>query len=248
MKEQASHPHFSSGTRAGLEPAWAMISRTLFLIALPALSLLPCPAIAGDGDGDALISDNFTAAPASPWKWLRENPKGWKTGPRGLEILIEPGNMWGPANDAKNLLLRPAPEAGGAELEITVTFSHQPTNQYEQMDLTWYFDDSHMVKIGMEKVDGKLSIVMGREEKDKTRTMSITPVAKNTVKLRLLIKGTAIRGQFQPEGSTDWQEAGSCTAPVPEGGKPGICLQCYQGDAATPHWGLITGFTVKKKM
>ena len=26
----------------------------------------------------------------------------------GLEVRIEPGNMWGPQNDAKNLLVRPA--------------------------------------------------------------------------------------------------------------------------------------------
>jgi regulation of enolase protein 1 (concanavalin A-like superfamily) len=226
---------------------YAMKTRSLFLFAALAFTTLPCPAIAADEGGDALVNEKFTAAPATPWKWVRENRKAWKTGPKGLEVLIEPGNMWGPANDAKNLLIRPAPEAGGAELEITATVTNQPTNQYEQIDLTWYFDDSHMVKIGLEKVDGKLSVVMGREEKDKTRTMSINPVKTNTVKLRLLVKGNDIRGQFQQEGSTEWQDAGSCTAPVPEGGKPNICLQFYQGDPASPHWGLVTEITVKKR-
>jgi regulation of enolase protein 1 (concanavalin A-like superfamily) len=205
------------------------------------------PSMAADGDGNALVSEKFTSPPAAPWKWVRENPKGWKTGPKGLEVLIEPGNMWGPANDAKNLLLRPAPDTGGAELEITATVTNQPTNQYEQVDLTWYYDDSHMVKIGLEKVDGKLCIVMGREEKDKTKTMSINPVKTNTVKLRLLVKGQDLRGQFQQEGSKDWQDAGSCTAPVPDGGRPNICLQFYQGDPAAAHWGLVSEFTVNKR-
>jgi regulation of enolase protein 1 (concanavalin A-like superfamily) len=224
-----------------------MTTRSLPLAAALATASLSLCCPAADGDGKALVSESFTSAPASPWKWVRENPKGWKTGPKGLEVLIEPGNMWGPANDAKNLLLRPAPDAGGAELEITATVTNQPTHQYEQVDLTWYYDDSHMVKVGLEKVDGKLCIVMGREEKDKTRTMSITPVKANTVKLRLLVKGAAIRGQFQQDGSTEWQDAGSCTAPVPEGGKPNICLQFYQGDAAAPHWALVSAFEVKKR-
>lgn len=219
----------------------------VYLTATLAVAALNCLANAPEGEGESLVSEKFTSAPSTPWKWVRENPKGWKTSSKGLEVLIEPGNMWGPANNAKNLLMRPAPDAGSAELEITATVSNQPTNQYEQIDLTWYLDDSHMVKIGLEKVDGKLSVVMGREEKDKTRTMSINPVKTNTVKLRLLVKGTAIRGQFQQEGSTEWQDAGSCTAPVPEGGKPHICLQFYQGDPAAPHWGLVTGIEVKKK-
>ncbi len=215
---------------------------------LPLLCLLNLRAgLAPGGEATEVVSENFTAAPSSPWKWLRENPKAWRVSPKGLKVLIELGNMWGPPNDAKNLLLRPAPDAGkDEELEITVTVTNQPTAQYEQMDLTWYYDGSHMVKIGQELVDGKLSVVMGREEKDKTRTVSITPLKTNTVKLRLLVKSGTVRGQFQPDGGKEWQDAGSCTIPMPEGGKPSICLQCYQGDTAAPHWGLLTGFTVRK--
>lgn len=223
------------------------MTRSFFPMALLMTASFSIPCSAADDDAKALVKESFTSSPASPWKWIRENPKGWKTGPKGLEVLIEPGNMWGGSNDAKNLLLRPAPDAGGAELEITATVTNQPTNQYEQVDLTWYYDDSHMVKVGLEKVDGKLCIVMGREEKDKTRTMSITPVKTNTVKLRLLVKGAAIRGQFQQDGSAEWQDAGSCSAPVPEGGKPNICLQFYQGDTAAPHWALVSAFEVKKR-
>ena len=41
------------------------------------------------------------------WTWLRENPKAWRLKDQGLEIKIEPGNMWGGQNDAKNVLLIP---------------------------------------------------------------------------------------------------------------------------------------------
>jgi len=67
-----------------------------------------------------------------------------------------------------------------------MTVEHKPTHQYEQADLVCYFDDSHMAKIGEELVDGKLSIVMGREENDKTRTIKIIPLEQTRVELRLL--------------------------------------------------------------
>jgi len=215
-----------------------------FVSILSLLPLLPCPA--GAAEPEKIFSDDFTAAPASPWKWLRENPAGWRTSAKGLEVRMEPGNMWGPPNDAKNVLVRPAPDTSSGELEITVTVTNQPANQYEQVDLVWYYDDSHMVKIGQEMVDGKLSIVMGREEKDRTSTMAILPLTTNPVKLRLLVKGATIRGQYQPEGATDWKDAGTCTAPAPKDGKPHISLQFYQGAKGATHWGRATGFTIRR--
>jgi regulation of enolase protein 1 (concanavalin A-like superfamily) len=201
---------------------------------------------AAAAEPEKVLSDNFMAAPVSPWKWIRGNPKAWRTGPKGLEVLIEPGNMWGPANDAKNVLVRPAPDISTGELEITVAVTNQPTNQYEQTDLVWYYDDSHMVKIGQEMVDGKLSIVMGREEKDQTRTIAILPLKAATVKLRLLVRGTTVRGQYQPEGAENWEDAGTCTAPAPASGKAHISLQFYQGAKDVLHWARVTGFTVRR--
>jgi regulation of enolase protein 1 (concanavalin A-like superfamily) len=222
---------------------WRMSARVLLFLA--SLPKMVCTAVAAEPE--KIYADDFTAAPASPWKWLRENSAAWRTGAKGLEVKVEPGNMWGPPNDAKNVLIRPVLDTSTGELEITVTVTNQPTNQYEQVDLVWYYDDSHMVKIGQEMVDGKMSIVMGREEKDRTRTMAILPLQTNTVKLRLLVKGATIRGQYQPDGETDWKDAGTCTAPVPENGKPHISLQFYQGSKAAEHWARATGFTVNRR-
>ena len=41
------------------------------------------------------------------WAWKRANPETWRLRNQGLEIKIEPGNMWGGTNDAKNVLLIP---------------------------------------------------------------------------------------------------------------------------------------------
>jgi regulation of enolase protein 1 (concanavalin A-like superfamily) len=177
---------------------------------------------------------------------LREHRDYWRAGEHGLEVRIEPGNMWGPANDAKNVLLRPAPDATKDEIEVSVSVANTPTEQYEQVDLVWYFDDSHMVKIGRELVDGKLSVVMGREENDRTRTIAIIPMDVTSVRLRLLVKGNQIRGQFRAPDAKEWRDAGQCDLPAPTNGGAKISLQFYQGPANAEHWARVTGFRIRR--
>lgn len=189
-----------------------------------------------------LFHDRFEGKLAEGWTWRRENPGGWRIRNGALEIRVEPGNMWGPQNDARNVLVRRLPNPLPAEARISVTVSNKPTEQYEQVDLVWYYDDSHMVKIGQEQVDGKLSIVMGREEKDRTRTIAIIPIDALQVDLQLVASNNTVRGAFRATGSKEWREAGSCDLPLH--GDPHAALQCYQGPAGAQHWARISDFQV----
>jgi regulation of enolase protein 1 (concanavalin A-like superfamily) len=152
--------------------------------------------------------------------------------------------MWGPPNDAKNVLVRPAPADDGRGLDVRVAVRNRPTAQYEQVDLVWYYDDAHMVKLGQELVDGRLSIVMGREEGDRTRTVKIIPLGATRVELRFLVRGTEIRGQFRERASDGWTEVGGCALPVK--GAPKISLQAYQGPKDVERWARITEFQVRR--
>jgi hypothetical protein len=199
------------------------------------------------GDGDVLFRDKFKGELGEGWSWVREDARKWRVGDRGLEVCIHPGNMWGPANDAKNILVRPAPDAGGKPLEVTAAVENHPTNQWEQVDLCWYYDDGHMVKVGEELVDGKLSVVMGREEDDKARTVSITPLDSETLQLRFVVTGDRIRGSFKtPKG--EWREVGECDLPAtgPAKDKPQISLQFYRGPADAEHWARVTELTIRR--
>jgi len=198
----------------------------------------------GVGAGEILFQDDFAGRLGEGWSWVREHPLAWRVTPRGLEVLIEPGNMWGPSNDARNVLVRPAPASSNKEIEISAKVENQPSHQYEQVDLVWYYDDRNMVKLGQELVDGKLSVVMGREEKDKTRTVAIIPLESATVRLRLLVKGDRIRGQFRPSDAGEWRNAGECALPTPTNGKAKISLQFYQGAPDVEHWARVTEFRV----
>jgi regulation of enolase protein 1 (concanavalin A-like superfamily) len=155
--------------------------------------------------------------------------------------------MWGKANNARNVLVRSAPDLGTDEFAITVTVENRPTAQYEQVDLVWYYDDSHMVKIGQELVDGQLSIVMGREEADRTRTIRIVPLEAFAVDLRFLVRAGAIRGQFRSVGTDVWQDVGQTDLPAPPGGRPHLSLQFYQGPADAEHWARVSRFRIERR-
>src|SRR2546428_1784085 len=178
---------------------------------------------------DMLFQDDFQGKLGEGWSWVREHREAWRVTGRALEVRIEPGNMWGPANDARNVLVRPAPAAANGGIVVSVNVENRPTSQYEQTDLVWYFDDGHMVKLGQELVDGKLSIVMGREENDKTRTIAIIPLDSTSVRLRFFAKENRIHGQFSKAGATEWRDVGECTLPSPAKNTAKISLQFYQG-------------------
>ena len=209
------------------------------------LMLLFLTATAGKAD-DVLFQDDFQGKLGEGWSWVRERRGAWRVTGRGLEVRIEPGNMWGPANDARNVLVRPAPDTANEGIEVSVNVENRPASQYEQTDLVWYFDDGHMVKLGQELVDGKLSIVMGREENDKTRTIAILPLDSFSVSLRLAVKGNRIHGQFRTPGAEAWREAGQCNVPAPPDAKPKISLQFYQGPAKAEHWARVTEFSIRR--
>ena len=87
---------------------------------------------------------------------------------------------------------------------------------------------------------------MGREENDKTRTVAIIPLDSTTVRLRFIVKGKRIRGQFCPAEAKDWREVGETEMPAPIDGKAKISLQFYQGSPKEEHWARVSDFRILK--
>ena len=58
------------------------------------------------------FSDDFKKELKPGWTWIREDKKSWRTTPEGLEIRVQRGNMWGPENSGKNVLVRDLPFPG----------------------------------------------------------------------------------------------------------------------------------------
>jgi regulation of enolase protein 1 (concanavalin A-like superfamily) len=206
------------------------------------LGLAICFSVFWASGAEGTKAEMFGKVMGSGWEWKREHPGYWRVDADALEIRIEPGNMWGPANDARNVLVKNLGEQ--PRISISMVVSNKPTEQYEQMDLVCYYDDGHMVKIGQELVDGQLSIVMGREEGDKTQTIKIVPIDLQEVELRLRVNEKRVMGAFRKPGSSEWKEVGECD--LPEYGKLNASIQCYQGPGQVEHWGRIKNFQVIK--
>lgn len=194
-------------------------------------------------DTAPLFHDAFKNKLAPGWQWIRPDTNAWRATADGLEIRIQPGNMWGPENSGRNVLIRELPQPRTGPIEISMRVENAPTEQYEQADLVLYFSDSYQVKIGEELVDGKLSIVMGREENDRARTIAIIPLDKTKVELKLRLDGRDVTGFFRAEGASEWRKAGTCD--LPQTGEPRIAIECYQGSKDKEHWAKIQNFRIE---
>lgn len=193
---------------------------------------------------EVLFQDTFAGELGEGWSWVREDKAAWRVANGRLEMRVLPGNLWGGANNVKNVLVRPAPELEQGEVAVSVTITNRPVHQYEQANLAWYYDDSHMVKLGLELVDGTVCIVMGREEADQTRTLAKIPIAVTSVRVRLLVKGQHIRGEYWPHGGGQWLKAGDGDLPAPPRARAKISLHCYQGPPDAEHWARFSEFRV----
>lgn len=196
------------------------------------------------GETDVIFKDDFRGGLAGGWTWLREDPASWRANERGLEIRVLPGNMWGRSNNATNILVRPVPDPTIRPIAVSVTVSNQPSGQYEQADLVWFYDESHMVKIGQERVDGVLCLVMGREKADKTKTLAKIPITALSLELKLVAHGDTVKGQYRPAGENGWRDAAGCT--LPKKGEPKVSLQVYQGPRDAMHWARFSAFQITR--
>ncbi|MDV6030089.1 MAG: hypothetical protein F9B45_08275 [Phycisphaera sp. RhM] len=193
------------------------------------------------------IVDTFQGSMRKQWRWLRENKDGWKLTDSGLQVLVEPGNMWGKANDAKNVLLHPVPRAWQDSVDVSVQLEQHPKKRWEQTNLVWYYSDSTMVKIGLEIEHGITNIVMGREENDRTRTIAIVPYPDEMVQLRFVVDGRELSGFYRKPSDQDWIAVGTATLPEDTSAVPQISLQFYQGEADSGRWATASHFEMKPR-
>lgn len=176
-----------------------------------------------------VFEDHFDGKLAEGWSWLREDPKTWRIREGALEIRVEPGV----AQTVKNALLRQAPDRtkGKYAIEVTITFTAEPSQQYEQAGITWYRDKQPVLKLVHELIDGKTYIIPGK-----------VPTATKTVRLRLIVDGERFTAQFRPDGQNDFQTAAQ--GPLPRGRDEQVSIQCYNGPANAEHWMRFDDFRI----
>ena len=178
-----------------------------------------------------IFEDRFEGKLADGWTWLRENPPAWRIKRGALEICVEPGV----ANTVKNALVRQAPDRsrGKFAVDVTVTNTTRPTQQYEQAGITWYHDGKPVFKLVKELIDGGLFIIPGRK-----------PMPSKTVQLRLIVNSDSFIAQYRPDAAGEFQTAATGKLPAP--GNDRVSIQCYNGPADAEHWIRFDDFRILK--
>ena len=150
------------------------------------------PIVSAASEPRVLVADKLDGKPGDGWVWLREDPKTWRVHDGAMEIRVEPGV----AHNVKNALVRPAPQRGKVPyaVHVTVTFTAEPTNQYEQAGITWYQNGRPRMKLVHEHIDGKDYIIPGR-----------VAAPEKTVELRLVVTADKFTAQFRPDAKGEFR-------------------------------------------
>ena len=190
---------------------------------------LMLPGLVIAGDSTLLFEDNFDHELGDGWTWLREQPNDWRINEGSLEIRVQPGK----AKTVKNALVRKAPDRSTSKyaIEVTVAFTADPTNQYEQAGITWYHNDDPVFKLVHEHVDEELLIVPG-----------FKPTPSQTVQLRLVVNGEHWTALYRENSKDAFRTAASGQLPPP--GDDQISLQCYDGPSDSTHWVRFDDFRI----
>lgn len=196
---------------------------------LSSVALLVLTGLVSAAEPQVLFEDAFDTKPGDGWTWLRENKDAWRVKDGGLEICVEPGK----ANTVKNALVRKAPDRSKTKfaVEVTVTFTADPTQQWEQGGITWYHEKKPVFKLVHEHIDGKDWIIPGRK-----------PAPGKTVQLRLVVDGRRWTAQFREDLKGKFQTTASGQLPPP--GNDQVSIQCYNGPVQAKHWIRFDDFRI----
>ena len=178
-----------------------------------------------------VFEDGFDGKLGDGWSWLREDPAAWRFKDAALEIRVQPGV----AGTVKNALLRQAPDRreGKFAIDVTVTNTAKPTQQFEQCGITWYHDGKPVFKLVHELIDGGLYIIPGRK-----------PMAAESVQLRLIVTADSWTAQYRADGKGEFETAGTGQLPAP--GDEQVSIQCYNGPPDAEHWIRFDDFRITK--
>ena len=205
--------------------------------ALLALLLLGAAAV---DDGSVLFEERFDGKLADGWSWAREDKDNWRLKDGALQIRATPGNLWEAENTARNLLLRPPPDARSFAAEVTV--SHAPATFGEQAGLLWYRDDDNYVKLMKEFYDGKVWVVLAAEQAGKAQYKE-APCPAETVTFRLTVLGDEVVGEFRPDGAKEWTTVGRLPFKARDGTRIGV--NAHHAPAGAQRWATFRGFRMR---
>ena len=153
----------------------------------------------------------------SEWSWIREDPSHWSliNQPGFMQINVQHGSIWRERNDAKNLLLRDAPE-GDFEIETQLIFT--PGHSFQFAGLLVYEDDDNWMRLGRAFCEydppvcaGGNGIYFHHEEEGVNAgetNYAMTTTVEGEAYLRIVRHGSVYTG-YVSENGTNWTLVGA---------------------------------------
>ena len=196
--------------------------------------------------GGVFVSDFHQNTDASilGWRWVREDPAGWRVRAGGLELRAQKGRIWS-GNDARNVMLF-VPESGIGEgtAEVSVRLD-LPKSIYEQGGLLRYADDDNFVKLIVEHIEGKYYVVMAQEIAGTGKVHAKVPIPAPSARLAMKITGNEVRGHYWNTRTQTWAETGKCTMDNAQGADFGVFTQ--DGSDTDTRWVRFTDFKLRMR-
>lgn len=206
------------------------------LLILPSVLLL-APA----GDGKVLFEESFDGKLQRGWEWVREDKDEWRIREGALEVHSQFGRIWG-GNDAKNILLFRGVKP--KNVAACVGVAHEPKEKWEQAGLLWYVDDDNFVKLISEQIDGKMYVVVAREEKGRGKVVGKVVAPQANMQLRLKVEAKRVTGQWRIKEGDKWSDSGECDFNAE--GNPRFGLFTQNGPKEGVRWVRFDDFVISE--
>ncbi len=186
---------------------------------------------------------DFGAALDDGWSFVREDKEDWRLVDGRLELLSQPSNIWGSANQGtQNILLRALP---GAKSSVEVILDFTPVKEYEQAGLILYVDDDNYIKFDRELYGGQ-SCTLVLESAAQPKIVKKIPFPAGPMLLRLDIADGKVTAMVKAPDAKDWTAHGETTLP----GKVDtvkVGLFALNGDPKAPLWAKFSEFIVRSE-
>lgn len=207
------------------------------------LLLLVLASVAGAGEKEKpLFTETFTDKLADGWTWVREDPKGWRLDKGTLVVRTSAGGLWMKDNNGGNILLRTPPKMQKGKLAVEVLVDIEPTNQYENAGLIWYYDDDNYVIMVKEKIDKDVLVQLVAEQDGKPKAGFHKKFEGKSVWVRMEVEGDKITGRYRASSKDDWITVGQCGLPVR--GEPKVGLTTAYAARDAMHFTRFSNFRI----
>jgi beta-xylosidase len=153
-------------------------------------------------------SDQFNGTDVGPrWTWIRRDAANEHVGDGSLTITPETGDLTGPTNTAKNILVQPA--LGNWAIETKLTLSAPPHSATQQAGIIAYQDDDNYLKLDWEFSSGAARLSETTEDSlsgaPVNQVLTTVPTAglvnDDTVWLRMVKDGPRYTTYYSTDGT-----------------------------------------------